>query len=317
MVSEELISLIVPVYKVENYLDRCLESLVNQTYRDLEILLVDDGSPDSSGEIAEVWQKKDSRIRVFHKENGGQSSARNLGLRQARGKYIGFVDADDFVEPQFAQTLYSLLVKNNAGISAIGYQEVSDTILPEHDAFEPSDTEILDTHDAIRELFCPDKYCDYLWNKLYRKELFSGIGFPDGQVYEDTGVLYRLIDRCEKMVWNPARLYCYYQRGNSTIRREDIRAMHDRYAMLRQRYLYVKGKYPDIEMNYRQFFSESLLLSQYLDKDEQRRNREELKELWPRVKNTVSVKDKLKYFFCIHMSRFYYGLCKAKKRIIG
>ena len=189
MASEELISLIVPVYNVENYLDRCLESLVNQTYKNLEILLIDDGSPDRSGEIAEAWQKKDGRIR--------------------------------------------------------------------------------------------------------------------------------LIERCDKLVYNPVRLYYYYQREGSTVRRADTRAMRDLYSMRRQRYVYAKEKYPDIEINYRRFFSECLLLSQYLDEDEQRWVREELKELWPRVKKTASAKDKLKYFFCIHMSSLYYALCRVKKRIIG
>lgn len=317
MGSDDLISVIVPFYKTGKYLDRCIESLVNQTYENLEILLIDDGSPDDAGAIADAWKEKDGRIRVFHRSNGGQSAARNFALRMAQGKYFGFVDSDDYVEPHFVETLYSLLVKNNADISAVGYQMVSETILPVCDSFDPSCTEILDRHEAIRELFSPDKYRDYPCNKLFRKELFRGIEFPVGCSFEDIGTIYRLIDRCDRMVYNPIGLYYYYRRAGSIVALKDVKSLRDAFFMRKQRYLYVKDKYPDIESNYDNFFRMGLSLIQYLGEDEKKWLPEELRELWPRVKKTVSVKDKFKYFFCIHMTDFYCRLCRGKKRFIG
>lgn len=317
MHSDDLISLIIPIYKVESYLDRCLESVVNQTYGNLEIILVDDGSPDYSGALADVWSEKDGRVRVIHKSNGGVSSARNLGLQTAEGKYVCLVDSDDYLDPLFVETLYSLLVNNKADIAAIGWQEVSETVPPVHDIFDSSYTEVLDRHEAIRGLFTTGKYHDYAWNKLYSKKLFSSVQYPEGRAYEDIGTTYLLLDSCERIAYNPARLYFYYQRADSIITRKDSKANRDIYLMRKQRYLYLKDNYPNIEIIFRDFFSYGLLLFLYQEKSEQQWLRAELTELWPRVRESATDKDRLKYFFCTYMNGLYCGLCRAKKRIIG
>ena len=123
--NKDLISIIVPIYNVEQYLNRCIESLVNQTYTNLEILLIDDGSTDNSGKLAEKWISNDQRIKVYHKKNGGLSDARNYGIKYAKGKYLSFVDSDDYVDMRFIEILYKTCIETNTKIATIGIQMLS------------------------------------------------------------------------------------------------------------------------------------------------------------------------------------------------
>ena len=172
MNDSELISLIIPVHNVEKYLYECIESVICQTYTNLEIILIDDGSKDKSGEICEEYGKKDNRIIVIHQENGGVSSARNIGLEVAKGKYISFVDSDDYIEKTFIEELYKKIKENDAQISMCGLNKIDDN------------NEILGTYgyskDFIdgRELL-ENKYIQdgYLWNKLYSAEIWKNQRF--------------------------------------------------------------------------------------------------------------------------------------------
>ena len=180
-----MISIIVPVYKVVPYLRQCIESIINQTYRDLEILLIDDGSPDECGEICEEYKNRDNRIRLFHTENNGLSAARNIGLKAATGECIGFIDSDDWVEPNMYEVLVRRLEETEADISVCGYESASQEVVFESAVYSGAD--------ALRALL-DDKFNNNVWNKLYRRELFESVNFPEGMNYEDVGVMHRIMD---------------------------------------------------------------------------------------------------------------------------
>lgn len=211
-----LISIIIPIYKVEQYLDRCVQSIVDQTYENLEIILVDDGSPDNCPAICNTWAAKDSRIQVVHKANGGLSDARNSGLAIATGEYISFIDSDDWVEPCFIQTLYEAMTQIGADIAecATAYVDESGEVLRQRNA---APTAQIDRMEALRRLVLEDGIYQTVWNKLYRRELITDIPFAVGKLNEDEFWTYQVLDRIEKLALVPEPLYHYLQRGGSII----------------------------------------------------------------------------------------------------
>lgn len=204
------ISIIVPVYNVEAYLSRCVNSILTQTYDDFELILVDDGSTDNSGKICDNFVSSDPRIRVIHKENGGVSSARNAGLDICVGKYVSFVDSDDFIAPIMLENLHSLAEKEKADIVDCGFTRVFDSTQPQ-DITSTDEYTITDGRTAIRNL--PGAASS--WAKLYRRELFRNLRFEEGRIYEDTLLLPFLYYEAEKVVTTPASYYCYFQRPGS------------------------------------------------------------------------------------------------------
>lgn len=212
------LSIIVPIYNVGPYLRRCVDSILAQTFSDYELILVDDGSPDDCPQICDLYALRDNRIRVIHKANGGLSDARNAGLDIAQGDYIGFVDSDDYIEPQMYQRLIEALELHDADMVACG-------ILQERESGEitgqwPGLTEdkVYGRQDFL-DHFYPDVRRDILpaaWNKVYKKHLFQTIRFPKGKIYEDAFVQLPLYDLCEKIVVCHEALYHYiYDRGGS------------------------------------------------------------------------------------------------------
>ncbi|MBO4894986.1 MAG: glycosyltransferase [Clostridia bacterium] len=210
-----MISVIIPVYKVEPYLRRCVDSVIAQTYKNLEIILVDDGSPDNCGRICDEYALKDSRIKVIHQENRGQSAARNIGLDNATGDYIGFVDSDDYIEPNMYEKLYESLSINNADISICNFEQVGSlnkVIL----ADSPITDELLTKQDAFSKL--TDKRLWYylvIWNKLYKKNIFSSLRFPEGKICEDNYIIHEVFDNAETIVSVKEILYYYFYRADS------------------------------------------------------------------------------------------------------
>lgn len=241
------ISVIVPIYKTEKYLDKCIESIVNQTYTDIEIILVDDGSPDNCPAMCDEWAKKDARIKVIHKENGGLSDARNAGIDIACGEYIGFVDGDDCILPAMYEKLYSAIEATKADISICGYLFVDEDLnqLDAPDYISPIKNEVLDTYGAIQKLCTEEKYWYYTTsvNRLYRKYLFNEIRFPKGVLHEDEYTSHRFYDACKTVACIEDCLYLYVQRSNSimtstySIRRLDgLEACLDRYRLCKDKY---------------------------------------------------------------------------------
>lgn len=247
MRASEKISIIVPVYNVEKYLDRCINSILKQTYQNLEIILVDDGSNDNSGNMCDKYAQKDSRIRVIHKENGGLSDARNKGIEIATGEYIGFVDSDDYIADNMYEYLKEIMDNNDADISICGYTKFSekDNIIESKDYKEY----VYTTKEAIRELIKQEKFQDYAWNKLYKSKLFSEILYPFGRKMEDIGTTYKLFDASKKIVFCNKTLYYYFQRENSIVNNKKPSLYIDKYELSKERYLFIKKKYPSILEN--------------------------------------------------------------------
>lgn len=210
------ISVIVPIYKVEIYLCQCVESILNQTFRDFELILVDDGSPDGSPEICDKYAEMDSRVRVIHKQNGGLSSARNTGLDCAKGEFIAFVDSDDWVHPEYLECLYDAVQKENTDMAICGVEKFWDEN-PRVEQF-PLIAGRVSREKAISLMTM------VAWiiacNKLYRRKLWDNLRFPEGYIHEDEAVIHRVIGRCDTIMAITEQLYFYRQTNNSIMRSE-------------------------------------------------------------------------------------------------
>ena len=213
----DLISVIVPVYKVEKYLRRCVDSIINQTYKNLEIILVDDGSPDNCPAICDEYAKKDYRIKVIHKENGGLSSARNAGLDIADGKYLGFVDSDDYIAPEMYEKLYQLITGNNSQIVVCNCFFVDEF---DNELFRdsPLSDETVTGMEALENLQ-KDNGINFVTctNKLYSSELFNNIRFPLNKLCEDNYIAHILYHKSDKVTFTREKLYYYLQRKGSIL----------------------------------------------------------------------------------------------------
>lgn len=215
----ELISVIVPIYNVANYLRKCVESIRKQSYQNLEIILVDDGSPDNCGEICEEYAKLDYRIKVIHKANGGLSDARNYGIEAATGEYFLFVDSDDYIHIDMIRILYEALKEKNAQVAVCSYQNVQENEVTAYNesyrgVLQPllmTEKQMFDSHYYL------DKRVEFIvaWNKLYHCSLFEHVRYPKGKVHEDEFTTYKLLYQAQKIVYIEAPLYFYVQRENS------------------------------------------------------------------------------------------------------
>ena len=245
--DKELISVVIPVYNVANYLEKCLNSVQRQTYEKLEIILVDDGSTDNSGEICDRYKEKDTRVQVFHKENGGLSDARNFGISKAKGRYITFIDSDDYVMPNYVKHLFDLISKYNADISvtcAIKFFEGREQ--PTEVAYEKIKSKLYTSEEALEDVLYRRNIPIYAWAKMYKTALFDNIKFPFGELFEDLSTEYLLFDRAEKIAFNPVRDYCYLQRKNSIINSNyDPRKMIQVYTC-EKIISFIKKNYPSI-----------------------------------------------------------------------
>lgn len=215
-----LISIIVPAFKVEKYIDKCVQSLLKQTYQNIEIILVDDGSPDRCGSICDEYASQDSRIKVIHKENGGLSEARNFGIDAARGEYMIFVDSDDYVSHNMCEILLKYAKKYNADIVSCNFDNVYENKPFIRNIQSVSDDQsVLSGREMIYRLFF--RYSvdlNVVWNKLYNKKVFDGkrkIRFPVGILHEDDFVIYQLYYNANKTVVINASLYKYLRRSDS------------------------------------------------------------------------------------------------------
>lgn len=207
------ISVIVPVYNVQAYLPRCLDSILAQTFRDMEIILVDDGSADDSGAICDSYAARDERVCVIHKENGGLSSARNAGLDVARGQWIGFVDSDDYIAPDMYEYLHSIALRENAQIAMCDlYMFYDNGVAEEH----PNDFyKVMDKVEAARIVLEAQITSVTAVNKLYHRDVYTDIRFPLGKTAEDAFVILDVLDKAERIVISNAQKYYYYRRADS------------------------------------------------------------------------------------------------------
>lgn len=216
-----LISIIVPVYNTLEYLPKCVDSLITQTYGNLEILLVNDGSTDGSGELCDELAKKDDRIRVLHKENGGSSSARNLGISKAKGEYLGFIDSDDFASPDMYETLYQGIRQYQVKIAQVGRDEidVQGNLLP-NICEPPTEAERLSAEEFLRELLMHRGDCSFC-SKLIHRDMFRNLQFPIGKLNEDFYLLVHMLAETDGLVSLPGQLYHVVYRLGSNSRKAD------------------------------------------------------------------------------------------------
>lgn len=244
MTDLPLISVIVPVYRVESYLEHCIRSIAEQTYSNLEILLVDDGSPDRSGEICDSWAARDSRIRVIHRQNAGAGAARNTALDEANGEIIAFVDSDDYLHPNMYAHLYGLM-KDGADIAEceIGITETDDLVM---DDGAGASILICETEEALRLHIQDAKFCQTPPNKLYRRDCVGDIRFPVGNLIDDEFFTYKVLGNAGKLAHSSACMYAYRQQSGS--------AMHKPYSLRRlqgldaklQRLTYLSRRFPGL-----------------------------------------------------------------------
>lgn len=214
-----LISVIIPVYKAERYLERCVESVRNQTYQNLEIILVDDGSPDNCGVMCDAYAQQDSRIHVIHQENAGQASARNRGLDIARGDYIGFVDSDDYIDTGMYKSLYTLLVENDVQIACCGTYIVDELGKIKSTCINPTEGIILyDRDQALGEHLHNTRITSSLCDKLFLANIFAEVRMIEGMIYEDLEVVPRCLNNAECIVYTSEPMYNYVMTSQSTMR---------------------------------------------------------------------------------------------------
>lgn len=217
------VSIIVPVYNVEKYLDECINSILDQTYRNLEILIVDDGSTDSCSAKVDEYAKADERVKVFHKENGGIATARNYGLKHATGDYYCFIDSDDYYELNFVEKMLNALTENNAEMAFCNYFSCyTDRDVPGHRLQSLEDGKVFSSNEYLYLLYAYSGVYSYAWNKMYKKEIIADLEFKK-MLCEDAQIMLSVVDRCEKIVFS-SDVLIHYRRRKSSV----VNSKHDR-----------------------------------------------------------------------------------------
>jgi eps5I len=317
------VSVIIPVYKVEKYLKRCVESVVNQTYKNTEIILVNDGSPDNCGVICDEYAKIDSRIKVIHKANGGLSSARNAGLDIASGEYIMFVDSDDWIEEDSLEKLDK-------------YMDMSYDIINFKFRFAKGKTKNIELNDKLKDSYECDllSYIDklflgeldfFIWNKLYKKNLFDKVRFPEGRNYEDLATIYKLYFKAKNIIVTDYTLYYYWLgNSNSITSNSTIKNMTDYLLSAKEiyevnkNYLQInKRDFSSVDTWYKMMIIQLLInytKSTYKDDDLKREILSELRSSKAKISAVYKQGKIIKY--ALYKSRLLIPIIKLKKSLV-
>ena len=247
--KNDLVSVIIPVYNVEKYLCECLDSIINQTYRNIQIILVDDGSTDNSANICDEYKMKDERITVIHKLNEGLSSARNKGLENAKGAYIQFVDSDDYIDLDTIEIMHNIICKCNADIVSYSHYILNNGKIISNCTKE---IEQIEKIEVMKEIMLDDKVRNYSWEKLWKKELFKDITYPIGRKFEDLLTTPLILEKAEKIVVYDIPKYYYRQRNDSIMGKQCNKLRIEYIRAVCEMNKYLKEKYPEIEkyLNY-------------------------------------------------------------------
>ncbi len=243
MNNKDLITIVVPIYNVEAYLHKCIDSILAQTYKYLEIILVNDGSTDSCGAVCDEYALKDARIKVIHQKNKGVSAARNIGLAQAGGTYIGFVDPDDWIAPDMYQCLYTELINQKADMAVCEIFIVTDKGVYAPKRELTGSVEEFTNKEAILSLKISDGPC----NKLYKRHIFDRIKFPEDRFYEDAYIMVDIINRCHKILYISSPHYYYYQRQNSTCHTYSAKNVENQFEAYCAKSEKIKQYYPELK----------------------------------------------------------------------
>lgn len=253
-----LVSIIVPIYNVDQYLSECLDSIVKQTYTNLEIILVDDGSTDQCYEIAHGYEIRDSRIILLRKENGGAASAKNLGLNTAKGKYVALVDSDDYLDEKYIEILVNAIEQNDAEIAVCSYYECYVDQKYEH---KVSNSLTKYTEKQYLEHFLNEWTCGIAWNKIFKKNLLKNVRYEEGHKIDDEFFTYKAVLNSKNIVEIPVSLYYYRIRKTGIMRsstREHI--IKDKIDYLSSRYEIISAQYPDLGMKYLENLVDNFIL---------------------------------------------------------
>ena len=282
--KNDLISIIIPVYKVEKYLEKCIESVLKQTYTNLQIILVDDGSPDNCGKICDEYAKKDTRIEVIHKANGGLSDARNVGISKAKGRYIGFVDSDDYIKEDMYEILLNLIKKYDADVSICNLYDVIDG----NECIRNKENGIREYSriDILKEILLDKNIQSYAWNKLYKKELFDEIKYPIGKKYEDIGTTFYLFEKCNKIVVTSEPEYYYLKRADSLVNNVTESTILDYTEIIIQRYLYIKQNIKELR-KYNNYYLAKTLITAHNDIENLENISEEMQQRYKKLYELV------------------------------
>lgn len=214
--KDELVSVIIPVYNVEKYLEKCIESVISQTYNNIEIILVDDGSTDKSCFICDKYCKKDDRIRVIHKKNGGLSEARNTGIENSKGEYITFIDSDDYVDKKYIQYLYELITEYSADMGIYDCNIIKSTKKERKKVRDIKENRCcLEKKECILRMLYTDFYFISTNSKIFKRKLFENVRYPKGKLFEDVGTTYKLILECDSIACSNKKIYNYVIRDDS------------------------------------------------------------------------------------------------------
>lgn len=244
----EKISVVVPIYKVELYLERCVKSLVTQTYKNIEIILVDDGSPDNCPQICDIWAQRDNRILVIHKTNGGLSSARNAGIDAASGDYIAFVDSDDYIAPNMLEIMLNAIINNNVMLACCGRIRVTPSNQIKMFTL-PAET-VLSGKEAIKQILIDGFVNEAAWDKLYNKKLFNNRRFPVGEINEDIVQTIEILGENDAIVHVGQALYYYCENQDSITQSQYFPGKKIVIKHLDQIKLYLNKHYPDLRVYY-------------------------------------------------------------------
>ena len=237
-----LVTVIIPVYKVEKYLSRCVESILSQTYSRLEIILVDDGSPDRCGEMCDEYRNRDQRVVVVHKKNGGLSSARNAGIKLSHGEFLCFVDSDDYIQTDMIEQLLKAALCRNTRISACDFTSDEHKL---QDGLR-DDIKLYSAAEAIREILRDGEICTSAWAKLYEKSLFDEISFPEGKYYEDYATTYKLIHKAGNVAFAATKKY-FYTINSGGITKSAFSPKHmDYFSISEELEAFVGRNYPEL-----------------------------------------------------------------------
>lgn len=314
------VSVIIPIYKVEKYLNKCIESVVGQTHRDLEIILVDDGSPDGCPAICDAWAAKDSRIKVIHQDNKGLSGARNSGIEVCTGEYVCFIDSDDYVSKDYVEKLLLAAEGAGADVAICRFYLLNDASGELVEPFKMGRADY--SAETIGELYCLTMVkspVGYAWNKLYRRELIGASRFEEGRLYEDGPFNSEVLLNAKKIVTITDCLYCYRQRADSIVsakdREKQVKKVRDYCHTIYVCIERLKGRMNDRQMTvYAGFFLKYLLdNAAYYGKEEKRIAVETFKNCYDICKDCFTDPKTRVYYFC---ARHFTGAFLWAKRLV-
>lgn len=311
--EKDLISIIVPIYNVEKYIRKCINSIINQTYKNLDIILIDDGSPDRCGKIIEQYSQNDKRIVCVHKKNGGLSDARNSGLDIAKGEYITFVDSDDFIANDFIEKLYDCIKKNKTLISQCGIAYVDDCdnlgkkIIPSKN--------LVEKYEYLKEMYNEEHSTDYVvvWNKMYHRSIFNKLRFPVGKIHEDEFTTYKFIYFQDKVTFTNDTIYFYRQNDDSITRKKFNIKRLDCLEALEERIIFYKSHNEEELINYTKKHYLHILILNYMklkkyylnEKNKRKKIVMKFKKNYDKKIN-LNFKEKIKFFiFKLNPEIFY------------